>query len=456
MKKIAALIDLEVLHEKGDGPPKDFHAALGCYLKDIHKGHAHALICVGNLFHQGQDVAKDPSLAMSWYFKAACQGDNNAKRKFEALRLAESRKERAQQIVKKTMKKIAALIDLESLHEKGDGSPKVFPKALECYLKAVHKGHAYALICVGDLFHQGQDVPRDLSLAMSWYFKAACQGDNNAKRKFVALRLAESRQVSVVANVGLKAVADDQLISTSTDAAGISAAGLGIGALYEDGRRAIEDNSQAVDWYRKGADEGQASAQFNLGRLYERGEGVPQDYTLATTWYRKAANQGYATAQVSIAALYKNGRELPPKEMQAHKTVSATCITVLKVCLGTILKPWSWYRKAADQGYVQAQFTIGVLYKLGQGVPQNYSLAVDWFRKAADQGHVDAQYDIGNMYMYGQGVPKNDAQASVWFKKAVDQGHMASKEHYDKLRLQRQVEEQANNKKKGFLSRLFN
>ncbi|KAG0195119.1 hypothetical protein BGX33_004203, partial [Mortierella sp. NVP41] len=98
-------------------------------------------------------------------------------------------KNRALQIVKKIMKKIASHVDLTSLHEKGDGPPKDFPKALECYLKTFHQGHALALISVGDLFVNGQGVTRDSSLAMAWYVKAACQGDNNAQRKFEALRL---------------------------------------------------------------------------------------------------------------------------------------------------------------------------------------------------------------------------------------------------------------------------
>ncbi|KAF9094968.1 hypothetical protein BGX29_009229, partial [Mortierella sp. GBA35] len=94
-----------------------------------------------------------------------------------------------QQTAKETMKEIASHVDLEALHEKSDGSPKDFPKALECYLKTFHQDHALALISVGDLFDNSQEVTWDSSLAMAWYFKAAYQGDNNAQRKFEILRL---------------------------------------------------------------------------------------------------------------------------------------------------------------------------------------------------------------------------------------------------------------------------
>ncbi|KAF9096456.1 hypothetical protein BGX29_008566, partial [Mortierella sp. GBA35] len=91
--------------------------------------------------------------------------------------------------VQETMKKLVAHIDLKELHEKGDGSPKDFLKALECYLKAVRQSHACAQISVGDLFFQGQGVQQDSSLAMGWYLLAAFQGDTNAQRKIETLRL---------------------------------------------------------------------------------------------------------------------------------------------------------------------------------------------------------------------------------------------------------------------------
>ena len=49
-----------------------------------------------------------------------------------------------------------------------------------------------------------------------------------------------------------------------------------------------------------------ADAQNNLGVMYENGHGVSQDYAQAMAWYRKAADQGYAEAQYTSG----NVREL--------------------------------------------------------------------------------------------------------------------------------------------------
>ncbi len=52
----------------------------------------------------------------------------------------------------------------------------------------------------------------------------------------------------------------------------------------------------------------------------------------------------------------------------------------------------------AEKGNAKAQFTLGLMYTLGQGVPQDYQKAVTWLRKAARQGNASAQSNLGLMY----------------------------------------------------------
>lgn len=61
------------------------------------------------------------------------------------------------------------------------------------------------------------------------------------------------------------------------------------------------------------------------------------------------------------------------------------------------------------------------MYEQGQGVPQDYAQAAIWYRKAAEQGDVDAQFSFGEMYYYGYGVPQDYAEAAIWFCKAAEQ-----------------------------------
>ncbi len=87
--------------------------------------------------------------------------------------------------------------------------------------------------------------------------------------------------------------------------------------------------------------------------------------------------------------------------------------------------PTKWYRRAAEQGDAKAQFNLGIMYKKGQGVPQDYAEAIRWYRKAAEQGHAGAQTALGIMHKNGVGVPQDYAEALRWFEKGTVGGSVA-------------------------------
>src|ERR1039458_965754 len=79
-----------------------------------------------------------------------------------------------------------------------------------------------------------------------------------------------------------------------------------------------KDDTQAVSWYRKAADQGNAIAQSNLGIMYESGRGVGIDETQAIAWYRKAAEQGNEYAENKIAKLGSNDLDAKPAEIHLN------------------------------------------------------------------------------------------------------------------------------------------
>ena len=86
-----------------------------------------------------------------------------------------------------------------------------------------------------------------------------------------------------------------------------------------------------------------------------------------------------------------------------------------------------WYRKAAEQGYAQAQFDLGCCYAAGLGVAEDEAESVKWWRKAAEQGNVTAQFILGVCYDNGEGVAQDKAEAVKWYRKAAEQGHEKAK-----------------------------
>jgi len=73
--------------------------------------------------------------------------------------------------------------------------------------------------------------------------------------------------------------------------------------MYENGQGVKQDHAEAVRWYRKAAEQGQADAQCNLGDMYAMGQGVKQDHAEAVQWYRKASEQGHPRAQCNPDAI---------------------------------------------------------------------------------------------------------------------------------------------------------
>jgi TPR repeat protein len=55
-----------------------------------------------------------------------------------------------------------------------------------------------------------------------------------------------------------------------------------------------------LDDLRAKADAGDSKAQFSLGEMYSNGKGVTQNFDEAIKWYRKAADQGDAYAQLKL------------------------------------------------------------------------------------------------------------------------------------------------------------
>ena len=171
-------------------------------------------------------------------------------------------------------------------------------------------------------------------------------------------------------------------------------------------------SSEAVEWYLKAAEQGDAKAQLFLGLSFEFGLGVPQDCTTAMGWYQKASENGCARAQFILGLAYAHGHGLPLDPAKAAK----------------------WFREAAQQGHPKAQSKLGACYQQGEGVRQDDAKALLWYRNAAEQSDVEALLQLGHCYRQGRGVPQDFRTAFLWYQKAAEQTsllHEACKHAFD-------------------------
>ena len=219
---------------------------------------------------------------------------------------------------------------------------------------------------------------------------------------------------------------------------GYASAQRALGDLYRTGKGVPDgmpqDYAEAVKWYRLAAEQGNTSAQYDLGRMYYNGEGVPQDYAEAVKWYRLAAEQGNTSAQYDLGSMYRNDKGVPRDNGEAFKWYRLAVeqgdeiaqMSLGLMCLITKGEPVvrvEACRLGAEQEYAASQYSLGVMYYNGEGVPQDYAEAFKWCRLAAEQGYASAQRALGVMYDTGKGVPQNDIQAHMWFNLAGARGN---------------------------------
>ena len=81
-------------------------------------------------------------------------------------------------------------------------------------------------------------------------------------------------------------------------------------------------------------------------------------------------------------------------------------------------------RALADQGDDRAQMFIGFQYEVGQGLVKSGAEAVAWYRKAAAQGNLAAQFRLGevltNFSRQWPELPQDLREAEKWYRVAAE------------------------------------
>lgn len=172
-------------------------------------------------------------------------------------------------------------------------------------------------------------------------------------------------------------------------------------AEYYYNREEDGDYDIAIEWYKKSAEQGNSQAQVKLGVFYSEGFGVPENYEKTLELYFKAANDGNTDALTRIADCYYNGEILGRDKDKAFK----------------------YYMKAAELDDAYGQYMIGKYYSTQDYKKKiNKKLMVAWYKKSAEQGYADAQYELGGLYKLGNGVEKDEKKALDLLVKAAKQG----------------------------------
>ncbi|KAF9157932.1 copper transport protein ctr1, partial [Actinomortierella ambigua] len=280
--------------------PKCYTVAALWFRRAADQGFADAQFSLAWMYAKGNGVDKSPSEAADWCRLAAEQG----------------------------------LVDaqhfLANMYLKGQGLVQSFPDAVEWYRKAAEQDDAKAQFALGTMLRNGQGVDmRDDIEAAWWFAKATAQQHEGAKSALQSMCRREPTLVGVLEylpqaeDAGTRlcvgqALNDDQEVKDqgigvvewyrmSTKLA-MARAQNNLGWMYDNGRGTEKNGALAVELYHKAALQGESTAQFNLGVVTEEGRGdIQKDLVQAIEWYRKAADQSNLYALNKMAALKIHG-----------------------------------------------------------------------------------------------------------------------------------------------------
>jgi TPR repeat protein len=108
--------------------------------------------------------------------------------------------------------------------------------------------------------------------------------------------------------------------------------------------------------------------------------------------------------------------------MSTPKTKLAGLALITALCAGVMLGLTACAderaRTGAETPLAEGDYNAErAAYKQG-----DYATAVREWRPLAKQGHAHAQFMLGVMYRKGQGVPQDDAESVRWSRKAAEPG----------------------------------
>ena len=173
---------------------------------------------------------------------------------------------------------------------------KDYAQALKILQPLADAGDAQAQFTLGAMYGQGMGVDRDRAKSLELVTKSADQGNlDGMERLVMAVAFkpgADDAEVDAIFDRALK------LYHAESDK-GNTKAMAKIAGMYEmvllPGKSDEESQTEALKWYKKAADLGDATAQFKMGYFFY--SGIGGDKKDSKAWFEKAAAQGNTEAK---------------------------------------------------------------------------------------------------------------------------------------------------------------
>ena len=147
----------------------------------------------------------------------------------------------------------------------------------------------------------------------------------------------------------------------------------------------------------KALDGGVNKALCYLGKIYEDGIGVAVDTDKAFEYYKKASDLNVLEAYPLLGNLY-----------------------VFHEGYGSEGEAFELFMKSKN--LPESKRLLGFCYENGIGTDEDAYKATEWYKSAAEDGDVIAQYNLAECYRTGSGAVKDTNLVAYWYKRAARQG----------------------------------
>ena len=340
---------------RGIGIKKDEKTAFNWFSKAAVQDHAEAKYELALCFLNGRGVDKDELKAFEWLVSAAEKSDSarkelsNNQQNIEKAAKAEKADPRAQLVwgtcivngwgpKKDTIEGWSWWLKAaEQNHEPARKKLEGSRPNIESVAKA-EKADPGAQFILGLCLANAWGSEKDVFESWIWWAKAAEQ-----KHKLALERLE-------AAYMGIESAANAE----NADAR----AQLVQGKRLANAWGVEKDEKDALGWFRKAAEKGNAEAQYELAlRLLNGGEGIDKDEANAFAWLVKAAGQDLKSARMKLSEIYQ----------KIEKSANV---------------------ENADAGM---QLIWGKCLANGWGPQKDEAAAFEWFKKAAENGNAEAK-----------------------------------------------------------------
>ncbi len=339
----------------------------------------------------------------------------------------------------------------------GLGFPKMDALAAQVYLQVAKAGDIDAYAALGYMYSRGIHFKRDYEEAFQWYKLAADAGHATA-----------TFELSKFYIEGWGIPKDEQesvLLIKKAAQLGEPTAQKTLGNMYLVGAFGVsEDPKESLNWYMKSAKGNDSFAQCKVGDAYLDGKLLQRDTDKAMEYWNKSAENGSIEAMTNLRVFYQEG--FPNMEPDLDRSlawafeaaklgdtgneywVGSHFLTINDGDKNNNEAAAIWLGKAAEKGYADAEYALGVMYKRGLYFSVDADVAYEYFVKAAAQGHEEAWKELGLIdgleesledirpiadeidpmrmamqYYQGEGVPQDYSGAMKWCQLAATQGN---------------------------------